>query len=317
MTELEHNNSDIQEDNNDLNRSREQETTITNSATTSIESRLLEPQQNNSPQNENGEEVKTHTRKRSLDYTPFDPDSIKTEKQKKRIPGKLMDKFWQPLDDITESALDKIIDISISKARDRYKGLSKSSTTSPKMVEANELLIHTWKLDDPRSFKSRLKHTKLPLKRSMHTTSSQNDENKFILNYDVLKWRKGFLETHLLAELKQLDELKKTYNKTYLNYQADLKYLAELKQSIKTNKEKMNQTLTDKKQEMKLEVENSTDKIGVITTNNTQFKPQDDDDVNELLSKISTDLEKITKHSKYLLDFNDKLQNFQADLELL
>lgn len=82
MTELEHNNSDIQEDNNDLNRSREQETTITNSATTSIESRLLEPQQNNSPQNENGEEVKTHTRKRSLDYTPFDPDSIKTEKQK-------------------------------------------------------------------------------------------------------------------------------------------------------------------------------------------------------------------------------------------
>lgn len=256
-----------------------------------------------------------HSRKRSLDYTPFDPESIKSETQKRRVPGKLIDKFWQPLDEETQSALDKIIDIAVDKARDRYKGVS--SALTPKITEANELLIYSWKLEDPRSFKSRLKQTKLPLKRSMHTTPSQNDENKYILNYDVLNWRKSFLETHLLAELKQLDELKKTFHKNNLSYQADLKYLEELKKSIKTNKEKMNQTLTDKKQEFELEAKDNTDKIGVIKPTINRFKPHEDDKIKELLSNISTDLLKITKHSQCLLDFNDRLQNFQSNLEML
>lgn len=271
---------------------------------------------------------KTDTNSSKRTYEEFDPDSIQPEIKKTRIAGKIIDKFWEPLDITTMNALDKIIDLSLDKAIERYK-----TSSNEKRFAAEKLLHQTWALDvDSKSFKSRLKLTKLPKLGTMHSSSSnKTDENKYILNYDVLSRRKLFLETYLLAELKQLKQLQTYYNTCKSNYTSDANYLKEFEKTVAINQQKMAQDIEHKQAELSIDFnngsrENSTTKtaelvdgisIGTGVHNDVDsFVPNADDDINELLTSLNDNLCKLTSNSKVLLDFNERLERFQNNIDM-
>ena len=55
-----------------------------------------------------------------------------------------------------------------------------------------------------------------------------------VLSYDSLTRKRTVLETYLLAELKQLQELENHYNQSLLAYKLDLEYLKKFKSTVKT-----------------------------------------------------------------------------------
>ncbi|EGV66414.1 hypothetical protein CANTEDRAFT_101113 [Yamadazyma tenuis ATCC 10573] len=242
--------------------------------------------------------------KRRIEYTPFDPESLRSETHKKRVPGKFIDRFWEPLDETTAEEFDKILDICLNKAIERYKVVG-------------DLLAHTWTSDHETSFKRRLQTTKLPRRVSIHSTNPQNDENKYVLNHDILNRRKTFLETYLSAELKQLKDLTKTYNKIELNYKSDLEYLKEFNKTVEANESKMSQEVYTKKTTMNLKYSDTSNLDSDVTSSNVRFTPREDDEVNELLEKLDSGLKRVSGNSKDLIDFHERLQNFQDSLDML
>lgn len=265
---------------------------------------------NNNNNNNNNKPIKG-------DFEPFDIASIRSEKQTKRVPGKLIDKFWKELDPQTLTALDKIIGISINKTIERYR--TKDSTLNKKMVETERILYKTWlSLAANKSFRKRLSVTKFPRINSMHTgMSNKGDENAAILNYDRLVRRKNFLETYILAELKQLNELQNYYNKLKLSYESDHKYLNEFKRTVAINQSKMSNELMNHE----LKYEKSTDDINLSTSSikmhrnsETSFNPNTDSTVKSLLQSLSENIDKIDVSD--LVDLKDRLQSFENYLDV-
>lgn len=251
-------------------------------------------------------------------YEPFDPDSLQPETKRARIPGKFIDRFWEPLDSITMDALDKVLDLSLEKAIERYR------TSNDKRFGAEKLLHKTWVLDiDPNSFKNRLQLTKLPKSATMHTGSgAKTDENRFILNYDILNRRKAFLETYLLAELKQLKQLQSYYNSCKRNYDSDANYLKEFEKTLAVNQSKMTQDLERKQAELSIDFSSKhPDNQNIDLDFNLQkepqtFTPNPDDDINELLNTLNDNLRELSSNSSGALNFNERLQYFQSNLDM-
>ena len=73
----------------------------------------------------------------------------------------------------------------------------------------------------------------------MQSTSKSIDNSLDILDYDQLTRRTQFLETYLLAELKQLSDLETYYSDLEMIYNLDLNYLNEFKKTTEINKSKM------------------------------------------------------------------------------
>lgn len=236
---------------------------------------------------------------------PFSPDSIYYETVKKRIPPSQMDKFWDYLDSTTISSLTKIMDIGIVKSLERLSNVNKSKV-------AEKYLLKSWILDDPRSFVTRLNSTTLPKPHTMHSTSSKNDENVDILNYDHLNHRKKWLETYLSAEIKQLEDLKKYHERLNDNYQADNNYLRDLEKTIDANKSKMAKERS-KRENYSLVRANTTEKVNVIEE--TPFKLEDNDEFSSTLNDINNNLINLQKKSQNLHKLNDSLTSFLNNVD--
>ena len=82
-----------------------------------------------------------------------------------------------------------------------------------------------------------------------------------VLSYDSLTRKRTVLETYLLAELKQLQELENHYNQSLLAYKLDLEYLKKFKSTVKNNELKYNEELERKREELNLSVQNKTQMI--------------------------------------------------------
>lgn len=241
------------------------------------------------------------------EYTPFDPESMKTETQNKKISGKLIDKFWEPLNEENQIALDRILQICLNKAVDRYHN------DPEKMASAREFLTHNWILDANYSFNKRLKSTKLPKRSTMHAANPQLDENEHIMNFDILANRKRRYETLLAAEIKQIETLKKNHKKVKLNYESDLAYLNEFKKTVAANQSKMTQDITTVTPQIKAKPDSKPINFKV----KQDFVPKQDDDINELLQELNSDLKSLSSKTKVFTEFNEKLQDFQNYLDML
>ena len=126
-----------------------------------------------------------------------------------------------------------------------------------------------------------------------------------VLSYDSLTRKRTVLETYLLAELKQLQELENHYNQSLLAYKLDLEYLKKFKSTVKNNELKYNEELERKREELNLSVQNKNpDDIYLLSTDN-DFDPETDDDTKFILETIQENL------------FQSKLKNLNDKLEVL
>jgi vacuolar-type H+-ATPase subunit I/STV1 len=147
-------------------------------------------------------------------------------------------------------------------------------------------------------------------------TTKLNEVND-ILNFDVVLRRKKYLETCLLAELKQLNELEEHEQNLQLSYNLDLEYLHQLKKTTGKQEQDMIKKINEKREELSLdEVEQIYDGINLTDTPNL-FNPQDDDDVVLLLTKLNQHLTNVQNSSKQLGHLNDKVEVVNNILDML
>lgn len=243
-------------------------------------------------------------------YEPIDPTSFQTEKNKKRITGKFIDKFWEPLDVQTTSSLEKILNMCVNRTIEKYKGGSK---VSKKMMEAQHLLSKNWLNElNRKSFRSRLNVTNVPLPSTMQSTSKSIDNSLDILNYDQLTRRTQFLETYLLAELKQLSDLETYFSDLEMIYNLDLNYLNEFKKTTEINKSKMIKETITKREKLNLDnIEPDSENIRLADNpeiTNSNFDPNSDNDTQDVLQLIDKQLQSLSSDTTNLTNLNEKLE---------
>lgn len=250
------------------------------------------------------------SKKRAHDLI-VNPKTITTRSHKKKITGKLIDRFWQPLSHDSFQSMQGIISMCINQSIQRYRLPSKSRKSvelSKKMIQAQDILSESWSTANETSFGSRLRETLLP---------PGSDSDSDIFNLDKLLRRRKYLETYLLAELKQLNELEKNYKSYEIIYKLDLKYLEELRKSTGKENSLMRKEINEKRENMSIDVLNSSKvKIHQTTKNKSTFNPNDDLDTIEVLSKLTRHLESINKNVNQLKDLNTGLEEFYHHLNI-
>lgn len=243
-------------------------------------------------------------------YEPIDPTSFKPETNKKRIAGKFIEKFWEPLDSQNMNSLDKLLNMCINRTIEKYKGNTK---VSKKMVEAQHILTRNWTNEmNRKSFRSRLNVTNVPLPSSMQSTPKAKDSELEILNYDHLTRRMQFLETYLLAELKQLSDLESYYSDLELVHNLDLNYLHEFKKTTEVNKSKMIAETITKRENLGLNaIKPCDEEIDLVDHSeiiNSSFDPNHDKDTQDVLHLISSHLKSLSSDTTNLTILNEKLE---------
>lgn len=235
-------------------------------------------------------------RKLTFDNEILNPLNFQPMINKQKISTAVIEKFWQPLDSVNSQSMDNIMNVALLKTLDELHSKVSRSITNVWFNSAN-----------PESFKSRLSQTKLPPPSSMYSSKLRIRANEVadVLSYDSLTLKRTVLETYLLAELKQLQELENHYNQSLLAYKLDLEYLKKFKSTVKNNELKYNEELERKREELNLSVQNKNpDDIYLLSTDN-DFDPETDDDTKFILETIQENL------------FQSKLKNLNDKLEVL
>lgn len=235
-------------------------------------------------------------RKLTFDNEILNPLNFQPMINKQKISTAVIEKFWQPLDSVNSQSMDNIMNVALFKTLDELHSKVSRSITNVWFNSAN-----------PESFKSRLSQTKLPPPSSMYSSKLRIRANEVadVLSYDSLTRKRTVLETYLLAELKQLQELENHYNQSLLAYKLDLEYLKKFKSTVKNNELKYNEELERKREELNLSVQNKNpDDIYLLSTDN-DFDPETDDDTKFILETIQENL------------FQSKLKNLNDKLEVL
>ncbi|RLV85587.1 hypothetical protein JA9_001610 [Meyerozyma sp. JA9] len=252
------------------------------------------------------------------DESSEDPNDVKTSQTglptnftlqtvRKRVPGKLVDRFWAPLDAETFSSLERIISVCSSKAVERYRRDQKKTQFNKKMASAQEIVANSWAdRDNKSSFLSRLKVTKVPLPTSHSKRNSSEDMN--VLGFDSLNRRKKFLETYLQAELKQVNELERYHQELSTVYQQDLKYLQEFKKTTEIEMKAMTEEAAELRRNMGLEKSKKTPEAEYVEKPVKPFNPNEDPDTLQLLTEIRNKLDPHQDSYKKLADADDALE---------
>ncbi|KAG2736303.1 hypothetical protein G9P44_000393 [Scheffersomyces stipitis] len=272
---------------------------------------------------ENQTEEQTRQRKRKItfldEFKIVDPSTLTMETSKKRVPGKLIDRLWEPLDPQTLDSIDRLLNIALTMTIERYGNTAGSGKFNKKMIETQKVIAKTWlNVSDSKSFRSRLEVTKVPAPSSMATNKS--NEISDILSYDQLSRRKTFLETYLNAELKQLSDLQKHYQGMEVAYQSDLEYLEEFRKTTASHAKDVNKDITNIRESLGLDARNgSSDNIKLTSKTDTKssFNPDEDDATKELLQSLHSHLQSISSNTEQLGSLNDKLELVYNILDML
>lgn len=258
-------------------------------------------------------------RQKILNGKSLEIKQIESETNKKKIPGKVIEKLWEPLNDEGIESVDEILLVALNKTAERYY-TPKSKKFNKKVTETQRILVKSW-LDETnsRSFKSRLKFTKLPVP-GTSLVSSKRGDIKGSLNFDQMSRRRTQLETYLLAEIKQLNDLKKYYNQVKLAYELDLRYFNDFKKIKTLNSSKMEKELQKRRSDLNFPLTGiETDRINLDTSQGlfTKFDPNGDKDVKEILSRLDTKLSSKLERAESLSKLNDKLEVLYNEIEMI
>lgn len=235
------------------------------------------------------------------------PTNFTLQTVRKRVPGKLVDRFWAPLDPETFNSLERIISVCSSKAVERYRRDQKKTQFNKKMASAQEIVANSWAdRDNKLSFLSRLKVTKVPLPTSHSKRNSSEDMN--VLAFDSLNRRKKFLETYLQAELKQVNQLERYHKELSTVYQQDLQYLQEFKKTTEIEIKSMTEEATELRRNMGLENSKNTPEGEYVEKPVKPFNPNDDPETRQLLTEIRDKLAPLQEKCKELAEADDALE---------
>lgn len=129
----------------------------------------------------------------------------------------------------------------------------------------------------------------------------------------ILCLEKTALETYLLAELKQLQELEDHYNQMLLSHQLDLQYLQKFKQTLKRHQLKLDSDIDDIHEELNLiEYDKKPDDIYLQSNSTYEFDPDQDEDTRAILEQLNKLLNISTSDLKKL---NGKLEILSSMLD--
>ncbi|CAK7902521.1 hypothetical protein CAAN1_07S03202 [[Candida] anglica] len=264
----------------------------------------------------------------------MDPSTISLKSHKRKVGGKMIEKFWEPLGSESYKDVVNILDMCINQAIERYahpniprtskggKGRGKRNPLEPseKMLEAQSILYDSWISEtNLESFASRMKVTPLPPTNLMHLTGQKRSKHEFDeFNFDSLLRRKTYLETYLSAELKQLHELENNYNNLELVYKSDLNYLKELRKTSEGNSKRIRREIVSKREKLDLNSndDNSVnDDIRIQPMKISTFKPDDDPDTSLILTALQKHIGSITKNTIKISELNEKLEHLYNELD--
>lgn len=245
------------------------------------------------------DEPSVKKRKLPFDNESLTPLNLQNIINKQKISTKIIDKFWQPLDATNSQSMDTILNIALLKTLEDESEVRRTSRS----------LTNVWiNQSNPESFKARLDQTKLPPPNSMYSTKVRIKANeiKDVLSYDSVLRKKTVLETYLLAELKQLQELEDHYNQLLLAYQLDSQYLQKFKQTLKRHQLKLDSDIDYKYEELNLiAYDKKPDDIYLQSNSTYEFDPDQDEDTRAILEQLNKLLSISTSD---LIKLNEKLE---------
>jgi len=296
-----HNNDNTESSSESINEATNESTNkVTNEATNEDQSQIIIK-----------ESAKHLRNKRKIKIV--DPSAYVMEPSSKRVTGKFIDRFWEPLPPQTMDSLDRILNIALTRAIERYGTLSKTQKLTKKMVEAQKVLARTWiNNSESKSFKSRVDVTPLPPTSTMSTKPNTLGD---ILSFDALLRRKTFLETYLLAELKQLKELEKHHDDLERSYHMDSKYLDEFRKTADHQKQRISRDMASRGHL----VETPLVDIHLLKTGriSSLFDPDVDQDTVEILQLLRRHLDSVAGNTDQLLSVNTKLESVYSLLDII
>lgn len=240
------------------------------------------------------------------------PLPVKRERRKKRVAGKYIENFWKPLSSQNHKTFSRIIDMSINKTLEKYT--VNKERPSKRLLEAQACLSNEWpNTEDPKSFISRLKHTHVPPASTMQNSSKFNPRDLDVLDHDALARRLKYLETYLLAELRQLSDLEKYYSDLEFIYKTDDAYLKDFAKTVSTNVLTMHEKLYQKKHELSISdiAEPGVNNMVLVERNNSRsenFDPHNDVETKNALDLVNRTLRKSYTKLSHLSRLNDELE---------
>lgn len=241
----------------------------------------------------------------AADLDIIDPNSFRVVKSQKRVPGTVITKLWEPLDDITINSIYKMLHICLGKTMERYK-------LQEKIKESRRILTNTWvEPRNPLAFLARLKLTNLPLKTTM--TSKINEIND-VINYDLILKRNKYLQTLLSAELSQLNDLQVHYSNCQANYQSDYDYLQKFRDIVRKQEKEQ---LTNGDFSHEIISPDAPDNINLAPSNPSSFIPDHDPEIKSILTKLDTNLTNLDRDTNKLQITYDKLKTINNMIEML
>lgn len=246
------------------------------------------------------------------EFDPTNPSGLIKEQSSKRVPGKLIEKLWEKLDPTSVKSFERVSSIVLNRVLENLRG---EGATERKIADADRVINANYMdLEDPWSFRARLGATNFPPPSSMQSLAKMSAAEASqidILNADQLLRKKQYLETYMLAELKQLNELERHYRTISDGYELDLQYLQQFRRTTAVNKSQMQQEVRAKREALQLDSVSKEDNGIVLledTGDFTKFKPDGDDDVRDVLQELSEHLTRIAGNTAGLTTLNDKLE---------
>lgn len=251
---------------------------------------------------------------------------VKRMKYNKKIPATLMERHWDPLPAESKASLERLMLIALNRTLEKYTPGKKSEDV--RIRETQKMLAENWlNKNVHKSFLARLEATSLPPLATMKglsrgAGSSQQISSEF-LGLDQLSRKKNYLETYLLAELKQLLELELHYKNLEASYQLDVKYLAEFKKTTAKNELKMQQEITKKRADFNLDsYEKKFEGISLAESSNhliskSNFNPDVDPDTTEVNQLLNRHLSSLLNNTQALTSLNDKVEVLYNYLDMM
>lgn len=246
------------------------------------------------------------------DESILKPLPVKRERRKKRVAGKYIENFWKPLNSQNHKTFSRIIDMSINRTLEKY--MVNKERPSKRLLEAQACLSKEWpNTEDPKSFISRLKHTNVPPASTMQTSSKFNPRDLDVLDHDALARRLKYLETYLLAELKQLSDLEKYYSDLEFIYKSDDAYSKDFAKTVSTNVSSMHEKLYQKKSEFSISdiAYPEDNNMVLVEKHNSRSEPYDPDndvETKNALAVVNRTLKKSYTKLSHLSKLNDELE---------
>lgn len=251
---------------------------------------------------------------------------VKRMKYNKKIPATLMERHWDPLPTESKASLERLMLIALNRTLEKYTPGKKSEDV--RIRETQKMLAENWlNKNVHKSFLARLEATSLPPLATMKgltrgAGSSQQISSEF-LGLDQLSRKKNYLETYLLAELKQLLELELHYKSLEASYQLDVKYLAEFKKTTAKNELKMQQEITKKRADFNLDsYEKKPEGITLTEPSDcfvakSNFNPDVDPDTTEVNQLLNKHLSSLLNNTQALTSLNDKVEVLYNYLDMM